>query len=220
VLVLPGSVQTVGLVATAQWYVELYLLAWLIAGSANRIGLAAFAMTGPFSLLFAPLAVLRRPAGWPIVLAGAAVQAVGFAISPRDPFTRTPPIAGGSRLPRHAAPFFGEFALAQIPLAQAVAAILLVTVLAAIAIGSDRIMAGFRRRGNRHGCRRDVRWGVERHVLRVARRAVFSRSQLRVRALRPATPALGVAWVLAALLTMGIVDDFCVPARDYYGWLH
>ena len=88
-LLLPGSWETLGSITLVQWYVAIYLVAGRDRRAAERVAhsrrsratlVAGACLTGPFSILFAPLfwarALVRRDR-WSAVLAGHRVGLCG-----------------------------------------------------------------------------------------------------------------------------------------------
>jgi hypothetical protein len=215
ILVLPGTIQTLGLVGQLQWYGLVFLLAWLIAGSANRVALGLFALTGPYSAVLAPLVLLRRPTGWQIVLAGAIVQAAGYLISPRSAGFELEGLGPVLAFRGVLSPLLGEVSVVSTP---AIAA-LPVAVIAAAAIWADRALWPVWAGGAIVAVLGVSFAGETNDVLLLgpgARYFVALSFGFVLFAVR--NPRHWLAWAVAALLVVGIVDDFRIPIRDYYGW--
>ncbi len=215
VLVLPGTVQTLGLLGQVQWYAMIYLLAWLVAGSANRIALGAFALTGPYAVLFAPLILLRRPAGWPVVLAGGLVQTIAFMTTPRGASLELDRFAEVLAFRAVPGVFLGEVNASGIPVVFVITAAGLV----AAAVISDRQL-----------------WPVFAGGATVAVFGLLFAGETNMQLLAGSgsryflaltfglvlfvlrSPRSPLAWAIATLLMVGTVDDLRIPSRDYFGW--
>ena len=218
VMLLPGTVQTLGLLAQAEWYGEIFLLSYLVAGSANRVALAVFSLSGPFAVLFAPLVILRRPPGWLIVLAGGVIQGVASLVAPRTTAPELNELATALAGRGILGPFLGQFSLVGKPIAVTLVAFVVAGSLLAVVVATDRRLWPVFMGGAVVAVLGVLFAGETNAVLLAgagARYSVALSFGLALYALR--SPRSPVAWAIAGMLAFGVVGDFWIPTRAY-GW--
>ncbi len=100
VIAAPGVYETLGIDAAVQTYLSVYLLGLALAAPAHtrsgrlldRAGALVASLTGPFSLLFAPIFWQRRSSLAPLVTAGGLVQLVTLLSAPSRPWILPSPV--------------------------------------------------------------------------------------------------------------------------------
>lgn len=248
-VVLPGSWETLGSMALIQWYMGIVMLLASIARAPTRpvarigqlLGLAAAGLTGPFSVVFAPLYAIRAWRSkdrWSlamllVIVGCAAIQAFAYFLGDRGQGLPTPAGAAALLLARLWSTVIGDFWLgAAIQAQPPIGFVLIATTFLVLALGTVL----------RHTAR-DLR-----PVIAIVALVAVAAAMLGEAPSFPASPYLGARYfliptflvvlclaanagrrrvspfvrsqtlILTSLVTFGIVGDFALPARQPHDW--